>query len=143
MEAYLTDQVGAGTTQAANELSPSVTVPFAAGHSGLLTLYTGLSLGPGNYFVTVTPAATHGTLAYIGEVNLPTPTLDTGVAILGYGIDIDSPSSYIPDMPTPWIFSAWAFEVTGDPVVDGVPEPSGLLLMGSGLAALLYRVRRG
>jgi len=76
-------------------------------------------------------------------VDLPSPVLAAGVTILGYGIGIGAPSSYIPDMTNDWPFSAWAFEVTGDPVVDGVPEPSSLLLLGSGLTALVYRVRRG
>lgn len=142
VQAFLTDQVGAGTTQAANELFAPVTVSFSAGHEGMLTLFTGLSLGPGNYYVTMTRSASEVTTGSMGEVRIPSPVLDAGVAILGYGIAIGGASSYIPDMMTDWAFSAWAFEVTGDPVVDGVPEPSGLLLMGSGLAALLYRVRR-
>lgn len=141
VQAFLTNQVGAGTTQAGNELIAPVTVPFSAGHEGLLTLFTGLSLGPGNYYVTMTRSAAEVTSASIGEVGVPSPVLDAGVSILGYGIAIGAPSSYIPDMLQDWTFSGWAFDVTGDPVVDGVPEPSSLLLLGSALIPLVWRMR--
>ncbi|MBS1826130.1 MAG: hypothetical protein JST93_12480 [Acidobacteria bacterium] len=142
VQAFLTNQIGAGTTQAANEVVAPVTVAFAAGHEGMLTLFTGLSLGPGNYYVTMTRVPSEVTFALVGEVSSPSPVLDTGVAILGYGIAIGAPSTYIPDMPQNWTFTAWAFDVTGDPVVDGVPEPSNLWLLGSGLIPLIWRMRR-
>lgn len=143
VQAFLTNQVGAGTTQATNELLAPVTVSFSAGHDGMLTLFTGLSLGPGSYYVTMTRSPNEVTSAGVGEVLIPSPVLDTGVSILGYGIAIGAPSANIPDMMTDWTFSAWAFDVTGDPVVDGVPEPSSLLLLGSGLAAMVYLRRQG
>jgi hypothetical protein len=134
---YLTDQVGVGTTQATNEVEPSVTVPYAGGQTGLLTIFAGLNLGPGNYFVTVTGEG----FSFMGETGTPTATLGTGVALLGTGFDCCSPSSYIPSQVTPWTGSSWTFEVTGDPVA--VPEPSSLLLMGAGVLVLLRRSLRG
>ena len=140
--AFLTDQVGAGTTQAANELAPSATVPFGPGHSGLLTIFSGLTLGPGNYYVTVTGDSG---LAYLGETGLPSPTLAPNVAILGYGIDCCSVLGYLPAQPADWTNSAWNFEVTGDLVTETngqVPEPSSVALVAGGLAAFALRRRR-
>ncbi len=140
--AFLTDQVGDGTTQAANELAPDTIVPFGPGHSGLLTVFSGLTLGPGDYYVTITGDTG---LAYIGETGTPSPTLAPNVTILGYGLDCCSVLGYLPAQPAEWTNSAWTFEVTGDLVTETngeVPEPSSMALVAGGLAAIALRLRR-
>lgn len=140
--AFLTDQVGAGTTQAANELAPDAIVPFGPSHSGLLTVFSGLTLGPGDYYVTITGDTG---LAHIGETGSPSPTLAPNVTILGYGIDCCSVLGYLPAQPAEWTNSAWTFEVTGDLVEETngqIPEPSTMALVAGGLAAVVLRRRR-
>lgn len=139
--AFLTDQVGAGTTQLANELAPDAIVPFTPGHAGLLTVFSGLTLGPGNYYVTITGDTG---MAHIGETGTPSPTLAPNVTILGYGIDCCSVLGYLPAQPADWINSAWNFEVTGDLVTETngeIPEPSSMALVAGGLAAVVLRRR--
>ncbi|MBM3783390.1 MAG: hypothetical protein FJW30_03470 [Acidobacteria bacterium] len=136
---FLTSQVGAGTTQALHELEAPADAVYAPGHTGLLTVYSGLALGPGNYYFTVTPKSFIG-ISQISENPAPTVLLDSGVAVLGYSIGIGG-SAYMPDSVIPWIgVSAWVFEVTGDPVLDPVAEPATWhLLLLAALPLLLLR----
>src|SRR5437016_13876167 len=62
-DAYLTTRIGAGTTTADEIAHARFTVPAqlpvcsAASCGAFVTLFTGLSLGPGTYFVTMGPDA--------------------------------------------------------------------------------------
>jgi hypothetical protein len=53
MIAFLTNQIGAGTTQVANEIANSTFSVSGAPQSNMATIFTGLTLGPGTYFLTI------------------------------------------------------------------------------------------
>jgi len=78
--AYLTTQVGAGTTVANEVARASYSVTGVAFSPGLVTLFTGLTLGPGTYYLVVDPQNGGGWEVWDFGI---TPTTAPGVAVLG------------------------------------------------------------
>jgi hypothetical protein len=84
--AYLTTRIGPGTTTADEIAHTQFTVPAELpvcspnSCGAMVTLFSGLSLGPGNYFVTISPNATSiGEVGWFPALN-PTVIVDTGVS---------------------------------------------------------------
>jgi hypothetical protein len=115
--------------------------PFI-GPSNVL-LFSGLRLPAGTYFLTFASTSPFGGALVSTLETSPNITLDRGV-VLGDGqysifsnVNSANPpgSVFIPINPPANFF----FQVTGSPVVT--PEPSSMVLTGTAIAGLLFRVR--
>ncbi len=155
--AFLTAQIGPGTTTAEQVASAPFLAPVGSAFSAsFVPIFTGLTLGPGTYFLTLTGE----TSALLGEPlwRMDTPSTlvtapgvtshpeawcvtDDHLAFSGCGIGI---APFIPASPFLDFNQAGnnyrlAFEVTGDPA--NVPEPTTAILAVWGLAPLVLRRR--
>jgi hypothetical protein len=122
IRAFLTTQIGPGTTQGAHQVAASsvLNVPLTTPNvpQPLFALFSGLTLGPGTYFLTAfaapTPGAT-GTSAWDGDV--PTVTSGVGSTVNGSGFYAANSvnGTYAP--ASPFAFQAFGpgfLRVTGD-----------------------------
>ena len=124
--AYLTNQIGPGTTAAANEIASG---PFAFPATSTETLlFTGLTLSPGTYYLTLTTTSGHSAGWY--GTNAPTVTAAPGVT-LHSDYDTFTPAPYPP---------ATNFNTTATTnllfKVTAVPEPSAVALFLIGVAVI-------
>ena len=139
--AYLLTQLGPGTT-VANE----VVAPFAVSDPGnpsintLTTLFSGISLGPGTYFLLIDPA---GGGIFYDIAGTPTRTLDAGVTQgsdrgLSGAVVAFSPASTNQVQANSLIFN-----VTGTPgAVAATPEPASVGMALSGLFGIGIVLRK-
>ena len=136
--AYLTTQVGPGTTVA----EQIATAPFSATGAEftptLNTLFTGLTLGPGNYYLVLSASTS---LGWAISTGFGSPVTDSGVSlILNASTFTTPPAAYVPasifDNPTG---DFREFTASG----TAVPEPSPMALLSGALVlmALVYRHR--
>ena len=141
---YLTNQIGPGTTAANNVAVPTSVSGLSALFSPT-TLFTGLTLGPGNYYLVLVPTVATATSNSMTSEGTSTPPLATtlapGVADLGLGVSFSvaafppaSPLSGPPPVPTNSFIT-----VTG---TAATPEPSTLVLAFTAIAGLLIRRHR-
>src|SRR5271157_346356 len=80
---YLVNQVGAGTTSA-NNIAPPVTVSGLTATFASRSLFAGLTLTPGNYYLVWVPTSTVGGSSMTPEgASNPTVTFGAGVTDLG------------------------------------------------------------
>ena len=153
--AYLTTRIGPGTTTMDEIAHATFTVPLnlpvcsPASCGANLTLFSGLSLGPGTYFVTMaTDPASTGTVGWFPAAN-PTVITDTGVTKGSAFFTTSAPASYAPasnfgvfQFTTNGVVqSAMNFTVVAVPVV-AVPEPAAWLLIGFGALFLFLRPQK-
>jgi hypothetical protein len=138
IHAYLTNHIGTSTTvgnvlQSAN---PSSTP------AGLMTLFTGLSLGPGTYYLVLTSTdVTSGNLGLWTGSNNATVVTGSGISNLTY-----YRASNTTDYTGPFASGAQNgpnagldYLITGD-VATGVPEPSSLgIVFCAGVALAMTR----
>jgi hypothetical protein len=128
LTAYLTDQIGPGTT-AANLIASTSIAPTTYDETD--TLFTGLSLGAGSYYLVL---AAPGDFAGWWGTNSATITTDIGVTDAGdYHADHPngSPDDTFPPAST-FIADAsdtFLYTVTGD-ASAATPEPSTFMLAG-------------
>jgi hypothetical protein len=138
--AYLMNQIGPGTTAANQLASPfAVTAPTASNSS--ITLFSGLTLGPGTYYLLITGSSSTP-VGWPGTSN-PTYTEDAGVSGVAELLT-STQATYAPASTfTPSSSGAFFFGVTGTPVVGTTtPEPGTLGTLGAGLAGLIVVIRR-
>ena len=128
---YLTNRIGPGTTTA-NQIAVTTLSGIAFEPSTATNLFSGLSLGPGTYYLITARNLGPGGLgweAFFGN----SATMDPGVIINPEELSL-SEASY---PPASNFFTAgdtaFNFDVTGNPVLPSVPEPSTLPLAGCGL----------
>ena len=138
--AFLMTQIGPGTTSAQQVGSSSYSV--ISGSPSLTNLFSGLTLGPGTYFLVVASAP-------LSPGGWDTPfTAGSAVVSTGAGVSRgaqlivnDSLGSlnlaYLPASSFTPLNSVYdlEFQVTGSPAAQ-VPEPSTLFLLGIGVALL-------
>ena len=131
--AWLTTQVGPGTTLADQIATASFSFPSTANPSDVI-LFNGLTLDPGTYYLTIGGGTNYWSAWY--GTDQPIVTTDTSVTYNGnfyvYNPDPYSPAS--PYVPTPSITPI--FSITG----TVVPEPTSPTLVGLTVSAfLLFR----
>ena len=166
--AYLTTTAGPGATAADEIAHATVSLPdfFAASHT--VTLFSGLNLGPANYYLSIVSStggiwwmsdSSHAQTELYPCNSVPCPvTIGAGdPAFPNWQMFTVAPNAYAPaSVWTPFTFGLgeYHFAVTGtlaseapptDPPVDpptAVPEPATLTLTFAGLMAVAARRRR-
>jgi len=141
-DAYLTTRIGPGTTTmdeiAHTRFAVPAVLPVCSPYScaATVTLFSGLSLGPGTYFVTMGPApASSGVVGWFPTLSQGTVILDTGVSqgtsSLAFGSEVASypPASAFgpftvtisPPFPPVTVDAAMNITVTGTVAFTGEP----------------------
>ncbi len=138
--AYLTTQIGSGTT-VANEIARTA-FTFPPDGSPSLTLFSGLSLSPGNYFLIL--ATTAGPGYWYGT---PSPTITLGQGVTAgseyFTLSSGNDAAYPPDSSFNRLGSLGSspgFQFLVQSVA--VPEPSTAALVALGFAAAIHQRRR-
>lgn len=135
---YLTNSIGPGTT-VANLVAPPVTVSGLTNTFTVRTLFSGLTLGPGTYYLTF--RSTNSNPLSMSMEGSSTPTLTLGAAVSDVGGDgrINSdpfpPATPVTLQPPGNLFVT----VTGDLVTNfAIPtfSPSMLIVFGFALALI-------
>ena len=138
-QAYLTTAIGPAATQS-NELhSTAVNYPVAnIGSLPLMTIFSGLSLGAGDYFLVFeTPQTTASNIAGWGLGNAVSTA--NGITFLGSFGRVPS-AAYAPSSSFGQVTDTHhRFRVTGD---AAVPEPATLALTGFALLTIGFIRRR-
>src|SRR5215472_2994643 len=126
-DAYLTTRIGPGTTSA-DEIARShfSTIP---GESFLIPLFSGLTLGPGSYFLTLGSTSNMSPVPVWDntEPGIVDVAVDNGVN-LGSRFQSFPASSYPPSSSFASVSHFWIFTVTGTPTI--IPEPSTMVFTG-------------
>ncbi|MEJ2697314.1 MAG: hypothetical protein P8013_11775 [Candidatus Sulfobium sp.] len=145
---YLVNQIGPGTTSA-NEVAPPVSVSGLTDTFALRTLFSGLTLPPGHYYVVL--ASTNSSPLSMSPEGSGSPSGTPGVGVTELGSEAESfsPAPYPPATDiTPSAPGNLFINVTGDLVAAGavaVPalDTVGIAVMVLCLAgAALYVLRR-
>lgn len=153
LQAFLTRQIGPGTTAVAHEVASSATVITLPGSTFLppytitpYTVFSGLNLAAGNYYLILSGTFNTTNVFWVSSPSADVITSTTGgsAVILGQG-QAGDPNAYLPasQFPTSGDFDFW-FKVTGDPVIDpnAVPEPSTFAFCGIAIALAVVARRR-
>lgn len=141
---YLMDQIGPGTTTS-NEIA-STTISAAFGQTSSTSLFSGLTLGPGTYYLLLLSDNVSNGVAGPGGIAWAVPYAFTDTtapgASIGSGFVVFSSASYAPASDiTPINGLDFALSVSGNSAA-AVPEPSSLLLIGTGTLSILGPIRR-
>lgn len=140
---YLMNQIGAGTTSANQVVAPFQISGLTASYT-TVTLFSGLTLPAGNYYLVLVPTAVSPMTASPAEVSTgQVVTTGPSVAVIGDGATI-SLASYPPattiTLQTP---DNLFLSITGNASIPNTPAPSSLILLLTGLAATgLWLARR-
>jgi hypothetical protein len=151
--AYLTTQIGPGTTALGHEIAsamftvPSVLPVCLPGICGAtVTVLSGLTLGPGTYFLTLgSDAPTSPVVGWFPIIGSFSTVSDSGVTLSSV-VGTTGFSGPVVGYPPGNLFEvnnffglAQIFEVTGTPVP--VPEPGAGYLVGLGVAMFFARLK--
>lgn len=140
---YLMNKIGAGTT-VANELGAlSIALP-STGTLPFVTLFSGLNLAAGDYYVVAgLPAWTQTTQSRLGYSSTA-PTVAAGVTYLGNFATAAVNAPYLPSSNFISVTENLTIRVSTADAVSATPEPSTGLLLGCALTvtAVLRRRRR-
>jgi hypothetical protein len=137
LDAWLTTGIGPGTTAAAQVAHATVSVPV--GVFGQVNLFSGLTLGPGTYYLSL-----HGDPLDWGMNPNSNVVLAAGVAQLAdYSTTPCCQGSFVPaeSFLAQTSTVRLSYIVTGD-LVNTVPEPSSAVPIGICLTGLVYVIRR-
>ncbi len=132
--AYLMSQIGAGAT-AGNEVVAPVTASVTGnpGLNSMTTIFSGLSLGPGTYYLVLDPNSTD----FNWDLTIP-PVIVTDSGVTAGPSDT---SATVAGFPPASAFSSpsysFIYEVTGTTGVGtSTPEPSTAVMLIIGVVAL-------
>lgn len=138
--AYLTSRIGPGTTVndeiAHTQFTVPVQLPVCSSNScgAMVTLFSGLSLGPGDYFLTLSSTATSSPVVGWFPALDPIVVTDAGVT-LGASFLGSAVAAY----PAASAFGTYPFAmqlvVTGEPAT-AIPESPTAILIGLGVLVL-------
>jgi hypothetical protein len=150
-EAYLMSAIGLGTTAASEVVAPvSFTTPLVGEPLNLdavapVTLFTGLNLGPGTYYLVLGGPASlvvGDPFDWLGDRN-PTATTAAGFSVGSRFVAAGALNSFEPNNTFNTSTSGQPFfRLTAVEQDATVPEPSTLLLIGSGVAAAIRARKR-
>jgi hypothetical protein len=152
--AYLTNEIGQGTTIANQIASSMFAVNGAPGPQGnLSTIFTGLMLRPGTYYLTIAQSSPDtgdlaGWPATANPVVTGSPLFDALPAMFGGSLIGGIDGTYLPgsvfEGSTANFQSTYQLMVlSGEHVPEHVPEPRSVLLLGSFILILVVFRRRG
>jgi hypothetical protein len=161
--AYLTTSLGPGTTLADEVARATVALPDFSAASNTVTLFAGLTLPAGHYYLIVTPGATDGIwkASDPGDITtrvFPFPDPPDGtisatpgfpnyqfVALSSAPAPADPFGPARPFIPFNHSFGVMHFGVDGrlaqDPLPPSVPEPGTLMLLLGGIVVGVRRFR--
>jgi hypothetical protein len=151
--AWLTDQLGPGTLPG-SELAKSG-FSFPSSDAAPTTMFSGLTLGPGTYYLVLSVDPSSVDVGYRGwrsgatDGNIPpSPVATTGTGVTFGEVVLAavalSDTAYPPASTFGGNYPSLAFSVTGTRrETPTVPEPAMLVLVGIGVAGVLARHRRG
>jgi hypothetical protein len=138
--AWLVTQVGTGTTSSDEVVGTAqFSIDITNTSPSMTTLFSGLTLGPGTYYLVIQNAA--GTLAWVQD-STATPEAAGGVTVNPDEVNLNSPASFPPASTAFGTDTGKAanllYQVT---YTSAVPEPAtaGLMLAALGIGALLLR----
>lgn len=139
---YLTNMIGPGTT-AANEIAVA-TLSGVPGTATEVLVFSGLNLGPGTYYAVL--FNTPGTVGVLGEGNQTLDSLATPGNTTNLDLTYGSGDNSYPPADVFFSVSSDIFDgiytVSGTPAAAVSPEPSSLILLGTGLLGFAGITRR-
>lgn len=148
-DAFLTTRIGPGTTTTEEIARTQFAVPAEtpichAGCGAMVSLFSGLSLGPGTYFLTMGPdAASNGNVGWFPALNptvVEAPGVTQGASFVAFTV-----ASYAPASPfepaDPVSSNTMNLTVTGTAAATPVPEPIPAILFGIGVLLFLLKKR--
>jgi hypothetical protein len=133
--AFISDSLGAG---ASTLFTQAFTFPLIG--SGPTTLFSGLTLGPGTYFLVLASSDAGADDGWNGTTGTAF-TSAVGATSAGFFFATNPASGNPPASSFTSGDLGLLFSVTGDPVASAVPEPSTVLALGCGLGALVLARR--
>jgi hypothetical protein len=142
---YLMNHIGPGTTPA-NQVASPIAILGLTNAFTPRTLFTGLTLTAGNYYVVLVPTNAEPSSMSPEGSSSSVVTTGASVTFLGAGNTPQSPAAYPPATSVTLGTAEGSFfiTVTGDPAAPiPTPEPSSLILTLTAIGGLgIYRRRK-